>query len=180
LKKNDLYTIPFKGLKNGIHEFQFTIDKTFFSDFDKSEVKEGNVDVRVSVEKNIQILVFTFSLKGNVKMNCDLCLEQFDMPIDFSSKLYVRFGLEIEDSRYIGEDIKIISEDDYEIDVSQYIYEFVHLSLPVKRVHPTDENGKSKCNNDMLKIIKKMSQRESSDNNIDPRWDKLKKLTIEN
>ncbi|MBT3209625.1 MAG: DUF177 domain-containing protein [Bacteroidetes bacterium] len=180
MKKNDFYIVPFKGLKNGFHEFQFVIDETFFIDFDKSEVKEGKVDVKIVLEKNEQILIFDFYLNGYVKMECDFCLEPFDLPINFSSKFHVRFGMEVEDSRYIGEEIRVISADDYEIDISQNIYEYIHLNLPFKRIHPKDKEGKSQCNKEMIELIENMSNQTNSDNKTDPRWDKLKKLTIEN
>ena len=46
--------------------------------------------------------------------------------------------------------------------------------LPIQKVHPDDENGKSTCDPDMLKKIR---EHMVIDENItDPRWDELKNL----
>ena len=31
--------------------------------------------------------------------------------------------------------------DEHELDIKQYLYEFIHLALPIQRVHPEDKDG---------------------------------------
>jgi len=56
------------------------------------------------------------------------------------------------------------------------LYEFIHLALPIRRVHPLDKNGKVDCNPEMIKKLNKLLITEEKQNNTDSRWDKLKKL----
>jgi uncharacterized metal-binding protein YceD (DUF177 family) len=94
------------------------------------------------------------------------------MPIEYDSELFVNFGDTTEEQT---DEIIVLAHNEFEIDVAQYIYEFVHLSLPYKRVHPLDKKGRSTCNKEMLKKLDEYIIREN-DNNNDPRWDDLKNL----
>jgi uncharacterized protein len=65
----------------------------------------------------------------------------------------------------------VINEKEHEFDVSQYLYEYIHLMLPIQKVHGTDENGNSLCDPEVIRYIK-----ETEDHHTDPRWEALKKL----
>ena len=119
------------------------------------------------------MLEFHFRLAGKIIVTCDRCLDEFEMPIEFDAPLYVKFGDENEEQ---SDEIIVLSHSEFEIDVAQFIYEFVHLSLPYKRVHPSDSKGRSTCNKEMLKKIDEYIIRENEDEDNDPRWDDLKNL----
>ena len=172
MKSNRQFIIPFKGLKVGRHNFAFDIDDTFFDDFEQSEITKGKVHVEVDLEKKTNMLELYFRLAGNVMITCDRCLDEFEMPIEYDSELFVNFGDTTEEQT---DEIIVLAHNEFEIDVAQYIYEFVHLSLPYKRVHPLDKKGRSTCNKEMLKKLDEYIIREN-DNNNDPRWDDLKNL----
>jgi uncharacterized metal-binding protein YceD (DUF177 family) len=55
--------------------------------------------------------------------------------------------------------------------MSQYIYEYIHLLLPMRKVHGTDEDGNSLCNPD---VISRITEEEHEPG--DPRWEVLRKL----
>lgn len=162
------------GLKDGKHTFDFIVDEKFFDEFEYSEIKNGQFDVIVELEKNATFLALVFIASGSLEMKCDRCLEKFDLKINSHDKLIIKFGNEVYDSRYIGEEVQIVSHNQSEINVSQYIYEFIHLQLPYKRMHPNDENGNPTCNIEALN--KPGEQKTQKDKTIDPRWDKLKDL----
>jgi uncharacterized metal-binding protein YceD (DUF177 family) len=71
-----------------------------------------------------------------------------------------------------SEDVIILAEKEYKVDISHYIYEFLTLHLPAKRVHGEDKDGHSLCNSDVIRILEEHSDEQGSD----PRWDALKKL----
>ena len=168
------YTVPFKGLRDGTHVFDFDVDKKFFEQFEHSEIDNGKFSVVVKLEKNDTFLVLDFTTKGIIELECDRCLENFDLKIESEDRLIVKFGEEIFDSRYIGEELQEISHQQSEINIAQYIYEFIHLHLPYKRVHPDDDSGNPTCNQEVLKSLGKYIIYE--ENEPDPRWDKLKGL----
>jgi uncharacterized metal-binding protein YceD (DUF177 family) len=121
------------------------------------------------------MLEFDFILKGSVIVTCDRCLDDLEVPVDFSSKLFVKFGDTTEEQT---DEIIVLSHAEHELDISQYIYEFAHLSLPFKRVHP-DKKGKSTCNKEMLKKLDEYIIRNEQEE-TDPRWDDLKNLLNHN
>ena len=75
----------------------------------------------------------------------------------------------------------IIPNEYHEIDISQFIYELIILSVPTKKVHPKVFDGT--MNSEALTKLKELEIKEnkSSENeeSTDPRWDKLKSLITE-
>jgi uncharacterized metal-binding protein YceD (DUF177 family) len=177
VKSNHQFIIPFKGLKVGRHDFSFEINDKFFDDFIDSEIKKGKVSVDVCLDKKTTMLELDFNIKGEVWVICDRCLDDFLLPIEYESKLYVKFGEATEEQT---DEILILSHNEYEIDIAQFIYEFIHLSLPYKKLHPTDNKGKSLCNKEMLNKLNEYIIHKNEINDIDPRWDDLKNLYLNN
>jgi len=176
VKSNRQFVIPFKGLKIGKHDFVFEIDDKFFDGFEGSEIHKGKIEVQIILDKKPTMLEFDFHLHGNVLVTCDLCLDELEVTIEYNSKLFARFGDVTEEQT---DEIIVLSHAEHEIDVAQYIYEFSHLSLPYKRVHPNDDREKSTCNKDMLKKLDEYIVRNQHEE-TDPRWDDLKNLLNHN
>ena len=170
MKRQSQYVIAYKGLKDGLHPFDFKVNDLFFESFEDSEITKGDVDIRVTLNKTPTMLEFEFVLDGKVFVSCDRCLDIIDMDIEYEAPLYFKFG---EDAHEETDELYIISEQETEIDLSQFIYEFIYLSLPYRRVHPDDENGNSTCNKEMLKRLSELSVNEEK-HDTDPRWDNLK------
>jgi uncharacterized metal-binding protein YceD (DUF177 family) len=167
------YIIPYKGLKDGIHRFDYRIGDSFFSYFAESVIRNGDIFIEVELEKRPQFLIFRFNLKGNILSECDLCLEELSIPVDYFEEVIIKFGEVIEDFQIAGEDKPVLTEQDYEINIAHQIFELIHLNIPLKKVHPDNEHGKPTCNPEMLKEIDKYLIHENSIREIDPRWEKL-------
>jgi uncharacterized protein len=58
------YSIPFRGLKEGRHDFEFVADNSFFEQFDSPEIEKGIVRIHVELVKHSQFLELHFSLTG--------------------------------------------------------------------------------------------------------------------
>lgn len=166
------YSIPFKGLKDGWHDFRFDIDKVFFDEFDSSEIKEGILIAEISLYKEPQLIEIDFFIHGTVEVTCDRCLDIFTMPVQYKGKLYFKFGEEFVE---LTDEIIILATGQIEINIAQYLYEFICLSLPYTKIHP-DINGKSGCNPDMIKKLNSLTIEKSGKRNHDSRWDKLKEI----
>ena len=172
MSKRDTYAVRISGLGEGDHDFSFELDRQFFALFEHPEIENGNVHAEVTLEKKTGVFSLHFSLKGEVEVVCDRCLEKFMAGISTSQSVFVKAGNtpgEIED------DVLIIGRDDHEIDVGQYLYEFIILALPYQKVHPDDLQGNSTCDPEMLKQLDAHRFREpEQEKNSDPRWDALK------
>jgi len=176
MKSTNEYLIPFIGLKVGKHQFEFKINKKFFDEFSFDEFENCEVTVEVVLEKKTTMLEINFKHKGTVNVPCDLTGEPFDLPIKGKIKLVVQFGDEFNND---NDELLILPHGEYQIDLSQYIYEMIVLSVPQKRVHPGVKDGTlqtealQKLNELQVKEVKKEEKKE---NDTDPRWDKLKQL----
>ena len=166
------YTIPIKGLGLGKHEFNFKIDSRLFEYFENSEIKEGNLSGKVTVNKKPLVIELHFNIQGKVNITCDQCLEYFNFPVQYNETVFTKFG---EDSEELTDDMIFLSPEDHEINISQFFYDFICLSLPYKRIHP---NEKSLCNKEMLNKLNKFLIRKENKIDEDPRWAELKKLKL--
>ena len=166
------FLIPFIGLKDGVHHFDFKIDNTFFEGFEFLDFRNARVAVGLVFEKKPTLLTFNFNAKGTITVPCDITTELFDLPINTAFKLVVKFG-SVEN--HDDDEIVILPHGSNEIQVAQYIYEMIVLSVPQKKVHPGIEAGTLKS--DILEKLKNMeTQKKIPSEETDPRWDKLKDL----
>jgi len=160
LNNTKSYIIPFKGLTEGNHPFSFIVDNEFFEKYDFSDVKGGNIIIDVLLSKKAQLLELKFSINGEINIMCDRCLEYFLLPFKYKTILYIKFGNIFEE---IEENIITIPYSEKEINILQYIYEFIHLNLPYRRIHPNYLNGKSLCNKQMLEKINQYIKNKNED-----------------
>jgi uncharacterized metal-binding protein YceD (DUF177 family) len=165
------YNIAFKGLSIGKHLFEFEIDGRFLGEFDGGVVDQGQVKVQLTLDKQGSLMTFWFDLKGTVRVQCDRCLEMYDQPVEGLERIFVRLG---EKENTEGEDLIWVSTNDYQLNVAQLIYEFICLAIPIKKVHPEDENGNSTCDPEMIEKLNKYVVRDIDQGN--PVWKDLKKL----
>lgn len=177
MKKTNEFLIPFVGLKLGKHQFEYQIDKSFFENFDYDEFEQSDIKVNVVLEKKSTMLELHFKHKGTVHVPCDLTSEMFDLPVKGTFRLVVQFGDAYNDD---NDELLILPHGEHQIDVSQFIYEMIALSVPFKRIHPGVKDGS--LDSEALKKLNELAVKEEKlkkaeeKEDTDPRWDKLKQL----
>ncbi len=173
--KNKEFNIPFTGLKQGKHEFKYTVNNTFFTSFGYDEFNEAEIKVTVELNKLSTFLELTFYANGTASVNCDVTNEPFQLPVEATIDLVVKFGEEYNDE---DEALLILPHHDHQVNVSQYIYEMIVLAVPQKRVHPGVLDGTldSEALETLEKYRIKEVKEETVEENLDPRWEALKKL----
>lgn len=175
MKQMKEFTIPFIGLKQGEHHFDYKIDNTFFEHFEYDEFNKVAVSANALLIKKSNSLEFQFEIQGTLNVNCDLTNEPYDQFVKGDHNLVVNFGEEYNDE---DDTLLVLPQGSYEICIQQYIYELIILSLPAKRVHPGVEDGT--LDSEILRKLEELSpknkEEKTSKNEIDPRWDELKKL----
>lgn len=164
--KGQEYIIDYKTLESGIYEFDYHIDKEFFSMFDEPMVQDGNADVHAAMRVSSAGLDIQLTITGTLCVECDRCLEPFDMPIDASYDLVVKYGDHTTPLDEADDVITIGADDDF-LDLRQHIYEYVILSLPARRVHPDAPDGTPGCDPDMLAHILISDDEDDEDEYID-------------
>ncbi len=173
MKRSEKYTVNFGSLPKGIHEFVFEINDEFFEQFENTIVQKMTADVLVTLDKQDLLLLFDFTIEGTATLSCDRCLEEMQLAVEGYNELIVKFGETAEEE---SEDVIVIPNKAHELDLSQFIYEYITMLIPLRNVHPDDERGNSTCNPEAMKDLEKYKIHEEEEKKIDPRWEALKKI----
>lgn len=173
LKLGNQYIIPFKGLKDGEHDFRIDFDRKFFEDHEVLEASDGMIRADIVLNKKPTMLSLSIYMEGSIHIQCHRCLDYFDHPVRFQSDLIVKFG---EDEGDSNDEIWILPPESHELDLEQYLFENIGLSLPIQRVHPDDPKGRSGCDPEMIEKLETHSAAVKDADETDPRWNELKKL----
>jgi len=186
MSKFSVYKISLKNLSQGTHTFEYELDNKFFQAIDGDEVKKGNVKAIVTVKRTSSTFELNFDLSGVVDVPCSRCLDNLKQEVETNNRLIVKFGAEYSEE---SDEILVIPENEGEINIAWYLYEYIVLSLPIKHVHLLGE-----CNKAVSTKLRKhraisADDEEEDDDEFfveeptspesDPRWDALKGLNIE-
>ena len=171
--KQKEFNIPFSGLKQGKHDFNFHIDNTFFDAFDYDEFNDANITIDVVLHKTSTMMELDLEAGGTVNVDCDITSEPYDQALSANLHLVVKFGDMYNDD---DDEILIIPHNEHQVNIAQYVYEMLVLAVPQKRVHPGIEEGTLKS--EVLDKLQELQPKEKKSNTAesDPRWDELKKL----
>jgi uncharacterized protein len=167
------YNILFKSLGTGVHNFSLSLDSPFFRHFENPDCPGGAFKVDVEMGEKSHLLSLSFLISGFARVICDRCLDEFDMPLEFETKLFIRFGEAGEDET--DADVIYLDLNENKLNLAEYLYESVCLNLPVKKVHPRDARGKETCNSEMIEKLERHRANNNKNGN-DPRWDLLRDI----
>jgi uncharacterized protein len=159
------YKIQFSGLAEGQHEFAFMLEKPFFDQFEDEVIRDGRIDVALVMEKQTRMLIFNFDIKGTIEVLCDRCADPLLLNIEGAEQLIARIS---ESDESDDDDIVFIHEEDFEFDLTQHLFDYVHLLLPMRLIHDDSADGRS-CDPEMLKLIRQYSSHGTNE----PRWSGL-------
>ena len=135
----DSFIIPLNGWAAGERKFRFHADTEFFHKFDNIEILDADVNAEIRVTKEgMQKVEAVLHLQGTVTVPCNRCLEPVVIPVEANPSEVLAPG-----------------EEEVDWDLSQAVYDYVCLSLPLQRVHPEGE-----CNPDTVRFL---SRRERGD-----------------
>jgi uncharacterized protein len=172
LKTENQYIIAYKGLHEGSHDFIFNIGKSFIEKHEFLEASDGKLSVGVNMVKKAIQLSFTITINGFIEVQCDRCLDNFPLEINFKGNLYAKFS--VTSGEYDG-DVIVLDPEGGEIDLRQYIFESIGLSIPYRKIHPPGNSNEPACNSEMLARLGELV--DSGENKNNPMRDKLKDLS---
>lgn len=172
MEKGNEYQIPVNGLALGNHSYHFDVKDDFFEGMDYSEIHQGTVSIDLDIEKTELMMTLNFALQGKVRVACDRCADEFDIPIENNEVYYVKFGSEVAEE---SDDVVVVPADQHDFDISSLIYEYTILSIPIHRVHPEGE-----CNPEVLQMLSHEEEPVAEEENeTDPRWAALKNIKLD-
>ncbi len=171
MKSLSPYLIKFSGLKEGIHLFNYELGNKFFRNFDYYDFLDAKLFAKLELEKQTTLLNLKFSFSGEIEVQCDVSMENFNLDLETEHAVVVKFKDDI-----ISTDDKVIfmPAGSHSIDISHLIYESIILAVPQKKVHPGIENGSLKS--EIVEKLEALKPKKNFKEKTDPRWDKLKDL----
>ena len=153
----------------------------FFEELEQDIVDRGHFKVHVKLVKSATMIQLYFDTKGTLGLICDRSLEPYEEPFAFNERIILKFGDHDEE---LTDEIEIINRNTNRINVAKYIFDFIALSLPFKKIHPSlrkpeDDDEFSEDQDEVILVYTSAAETDSADedsDNTDPRWAALKKL----
>ncbi|MDP6908057.1 MAG: DUF177 domain-containing protein [Flavobacteriales bacterium] len=168
--KSGSFKVRFSGLAAGKHTFEFVVDNSFFEKLDYAQIEKGELQVSVELVKKPSHMELCFEVDGWVGANCDRCAIGYNQTLSGVNTIYVKFGDDFEEA---DDNLVIIPRDEHELDVSHMIYEFIRLSIPLKKI-PCDESGDTSiCDQEVLRVLDSSVSEEKKSN---PMWSALSEI----
>ena len=171
------YEIAFVGLKPGIHEFDYVINDTFFEEFQEQDFKNCQAHVKLLLDKSSSsFLILKFEIGGSLEVICDRCNNS--LPLQLFEEFVITVKMveepEVMNDQEEDPDVYYISKTESHLHVADWIYEFINLSIPMQKMCGEDEKGNTKCNPEVLEMLKKMEV--ESKEYANPIWKGLEKF----
>jgi len=164
------YSVNILGLSQKTHSFDFKIGDAFFKIYGTEVVSSGQFLANVVLDKRETLIEANFDIEGKASLVCDRSLDPFEHVMKINRKMIFKFGEAVEE---VSDEITIIPQDLQQLDVGQFIYEYIVLEVPIKKIHPRYQSDSEEDETEEGKLI---YQSEKSEDAIDPRWEELKKL----
>ncbi len=167
MKHNREFEIAWQGLKPGVHKFQYDLNDRFLEGREgERDFKDLDALVTLTFDKKSNFFLCHFDIDGSVTVPCDRCGDDFKMRLWDEFDLVIKLtggdeGDEIDEDA----DVVFIPRSETVIDISNWLYEFVLLSIPLQRVHPDKPDGTSGCNQEALKLLDQLSEPEDKPKN---------------
>jgi len=164
----DHFSVPYKGLKAGLHHFKFEVDGPFFNAFENPFVEDGNLIGLLELDKRSDLAIANLDITGTVKVPCDRCLDEFDYSIEGNFTLHVKFS-KIEEEQ---DEVIFVDPDSSHINFAKFVYDSICLSIPMVKYHANEEE----CNPEMIERLN-ASKPESK---VESVWNILDGINLKN
>ncbi len=159
------YEIAFVGLKPGVHEFVYEILDKFFEPYQPQEFTNCHAKVKLMLDKKTGFMLLKFDVDGKVDVVCDRCGN--NLPLQLWDEFNVVVKL-VDDPANLNDneedpDIYYIGKNESHMQVADWIYEFINLSIPMQKMCKDNEIGGPQCNKEVLEKLNKMADTKSDD-----------------
>ncbi|MBC7721154.1 MAG: DUF177 domain-containing protein [Pedobacter sp.] len=170
------FEIAFVGLRPGVHEFEYKIEDKFFVPFGEQDFTNLNANIKLTLDKQNGFLKLKFDVDGAANVDCDRCGNPLNKQLwdEFNVIVKMVDDPELANSQEEDSDIYYISKTESHLHITDWIYEFINLSIPMQKMCAEETMGGPQCNNEVLAMLKKMEDEVTKE--INPIWKGLDKL----
>lgn len=179
MKRTPHVKVEIAGLKPAHYDFSFEIDDKFFGLFPGSFIEHGHLKVNIQLDFGNSLVRCLVDVAGKVELTCDRSLDTFWEDLSFSEPIIFKFG---EEAKELSDEIEIISWKETHLDFSQFIYDFIALSIPIKKLHPKFRTSEEDSSIDDILLYSSSTDEviEEKPIEVDSRWEKLLNLNLIN
>lgn len=175
MAKGREYDIAFVGLKPGIHEYNYEVNDKFFEAFQQQDFTDCHAQVKLLLDKKSSFMLLKFEIGGSLMVICDRCNN--DLKLDLWDEFHITVKI-VEEPELMNEqeddpDVYYIGRGESHINVENWIYEFINLSIPM---HKTCNANGGQCNEEALKMLDKLEGEKPAKPDVNPIWKGLEKF----
>jgi len=162
------FDIAFVGLKPGLHSFEYEIDDRFFEEYGPQDFNNTKVRIRLELEKNTGFMILKFEVGGTVDVQCDRCGNRLPLDLwdDFEVLVKMTDNAEQMNEEEEDPDVFYISRTESHLNVKNWLFEFINLSIPMQKMCKESEMGGPYCNKEVLARLAKMNPQPAKDQSI--------------
>jgi uncharacterized metal-binding protein YceD (DUF177 family) len=175
------FEIAFVGLKPGVHEFQYGVNDRFFEEYGEQDFQKTEANVKLLLEKNNGFMILRFEIGGKAEVTCDRCNNElpFQLFEEFTMTVKMTDEPEVMNEQEEDPDVFYISRGESHLDVKDWIYEFVNLSIPMQKTCEFESMDGPYCNPAARELLNNMRPEEKKENSIWKGLEKFKDLDSE-
>lgn len=171
------FEIAFVGLKPGIHEYAYEIQDKFFVDFQQQDFRNCKAEVKLQLDKKNGFLLLKFEIGGTLEVICDRCNNFLPLNLWDEFNIIVKM---VDNPEQMNEqeddpDVYYISHGESHLDVANWIYEFINLSIPMHKTCSFEKMDGPHCNPSAMDVLKKLEP-EEKEIKQNPIWKGLEKF----
>lgn len=173
MKNSREFEIAWQGLKLGVHNYTYTLDDAFMQGRSApAEFFDWKAQVTLRFDKHESFFMLHLDVGGTVNTPCDRCGDDFELKLWDEFDLLVKLSGE-DDDRGEEEDADVVFIPRHEtvIDISDWLYEFTMLAVPLQRIHPDRADGTPGCNSEALRLLGDLAGKEAEENSDEPTGD---------
>jgi len=171
------FEIAFVGLKPGIHEYSYEIEDRFFEAFQQQDFTQCKAHVKLRLDKKSSFILLKFEIGGTLKVVCDRCSNELPLELWDEFNLTVKMVEEPElmNDQEVDPDVYYISKTESHLDVANWIYEFINLTIPMQKTCDFEKMDGPYCNKTALDVLKKLEIKNEEEAS-NPIWKGLEKF----
>ena len=162
MKSRREFEIAWEGLKPGVSVFEYELNDRFFTAEDaERDYKDLDAQVTLNFDKKTNFFLCHFDIDGSVTVPCDRCGQDFKLRLWDEFDLLIKLGgAEDAEIRDNDADVVFIPRSETVLNIRDWLYEFLTLSVPLQRVHPDKSNGEEGCDPEVIKLLNKLAASE--------------------
>ncbi len=161
------YEIAFVGLKPGIHVYEYQIEDKFFTQYGEQDFRNCMTNVKLTLDKKSSFMQLKFDIDGSLQTACDRCGNQLPLQLWDEFNIIVKMvdEPEIMNEQEEDPDVYYIGRGESHLYLSDWIYEFINLSIPLQKMCQESDMGGPNCNQEVLEKLRKMEEEARKDSN---------------